>query len=71
MNFILGREIWELNEWLADHNLFPFFEQESANPFSDLESFDAIYYAVLQVIIVAGANGVSGHHLITYLSRQS
>jgi voltage-dependent calcium channel len=54
--------------WMTDHN--PFLEQESANPFSDIESFDAIYYAALQVVIVAGANGVSGHQLITYSSRQ-
>lgn len=50
---------------------FFFFEQEAANPQSNIESFDAIYYAALQVIIVAGANGVSGsptYH--TYLSRQ-
>lgn len=42
---------------MADHN---FFEQEGENPYSNIESFDTIYYAVLQVIIVAGANGVSG-----------
>ena len=48
----------------------PFFEQEAPNPFNNLESFDAIYYAALQVVIVAGANGVSGHQLITYPSRQ-
>ena len=54
---------------MADRVSFPFFEQEGPNPQSTLESFDAIYYAALQVIIVAGANGVSGlpiyHH--TYL----
>ena len=53
---------------MADH--IPFFEQEAANPYKNLESFDAIYYAVLQVVIVAGANGVSGHQIIIYLSRQ-
>ena len=53
---------------MADH--IPLFEQEEANPNSNLESFDTIYYAVLQVVIVAGANGVSGHQLIIYLSRQ-
>jgi hypothetical protein len=54
---------------MTDHNPF-FFEQETANPLSNLESFDTIYYAVLQVVIIAGANGVSGHQLITYPSRQ-
>ena len=54
--------------WIADHN--PSFEQESTNPNANLESFDAIYYAVLQVIIVAGANGVSSHQLSTYPLRQ-
>ena len=54
---------------MADRDSYLFFEQEGPNPQSTLESFDAIYYAALQVIIVAGANGVSGlpiyHH--TYL----
>ena len=43
---------------MADRDLL-FFEQEAANPQGNLESFDAIYYAALQVVIVAGANGVS------------
>ena len=55
--------------WMADHKS-SFYEQEAANPQSNIESFDAIYYAALQVVIVAGANGVSGHQLITYLPRQ-
>lgn len=33
--------------------------QENAdNPNSDLESFDMIYFAALQVVIVSSANGV-------------
>ena len=56
---------WDEMRWIADHNYFD-FEQEGANPQSNIESFDAIYYSVLQVVIVAGANGVSGspptHH---------
>lgn len=59
---LFGREIWKWDGWLS---INPFFEQESTNPQSNIESFDAIYYAALQVIIVAGANGVSGHRLIT------
>ena len=43
--------------WMADHD--PFYEQEGVNPYNNIESFDAIYFAVLQVVIVAGANGVS------------
>ena len=58
--------------WMADHhNLFLYFEQEAANPQGNIESFDAIYYAALQVIIVAGANGVSGHQLIPHIHRGS
>jgi len=49
---------------MANHCLFPFFffgfEQEALNPHSNIQSFDAIYYAALQVVIVASANGVSG-----------
>ena len=33
--------------------------QETVNPKENLESFDAIHYAALQVVIVASANGVS------------
>ena len=47
-----------MNGWLII--ILSFFEQEAANPYGNIESFDAIYYAVLQVIIVTGANGVSG-----------
>lgn len=37
--------------------------QEQENPSNNVESFDAIHYAALQVVIVASANGVSGFHL--------
>lgn len=30
-----------------------------SNPYDDVESFDTIYYAALQVFIVSSANGVS------------
>lgn len=33
--------------------------QESTNPQDDIESFDAVWYAALQVVITATANGVS------------
>jgi hypothetical protein len=33
-------------------------KQELSNPKKNIESFDAIYYSALQVIIVATANGV-------------
>jgi len=33
--------------------------QEIVNPKHGIESFDAIHYAALQVVIVASANGVS------------
>ncbi|KAH7925746.1 hypothetical protein BV22DRAFT_1128786 [Leucogyrophana mollusca] len=33
--------------------------QEGANPYSGVESFDTVYYAALQVLIIASANGWS------------
>lgn len=39
------------------------YVQEQENPSNNVESFDAIHYAALQVVIVASANGVSGFHL--------
>jgi hypothetical protein len=30
-----------------------------SNPYNNIESFDTVYYAALQVFIVASANGVS------------
>jgi hypothetical protein len=38
--------------------IFTRSQQEQQNPDNNVESFDAIYYAVLQVIITAAANGV-------------
>jgi hypothetical protein len=40
--------------------------QETQNPFANVESFDTIYYSVLQVIIVASANGVSSPQLVLF-----
>ncbi len=34
-------------------------QENSDNPESNMESFDVIYYAALQVVIVSSANGVS------------
>jgi hypothetical protein len=34
-------------------------QKETVNPKENLESFDAIHYAALQVFIIATANGVS------------
>jgi hypothetical protein len=44
-----------------------FIMQEEQNPYSNVESFDTIYYSTLQVIIVASTNGVR----ILYLSGGS
>jgi hypothetical protein len=32
--------------------------QEGENPYSGIQSFDNIYYAALQVVVVTSANGV-------------
>lgn len=34
-------------------------QENSESPMANLESFDVIYYAALQVVIVSSANGVS------------
>ncbi len=37
------------------------YQENSDNPEANIESFDVIYYAALQVVIVSSANGVSIH----------
>jgi voltage-dependent calcium channel len=41
--------------------------QEGENPQSNVESFDAVYYAALQVIIISSANGVSKEGVLSSL----
>ena len=38
---------------------YAFPQENSDSPHSNMESFDVIYYAALQVVIVSSANGVS------------
>ena len=33
--------------------------QEGENPFGGLESFDTVYYATLQIVVIASLNTVS------------
>jgi hypothetical protein len=33
--------------------------QEGGNPFGGVESFDTVYYATLQIIVIASVNTVS------------
>lgn len=44
--------------FLNDYDLINSLDQEGSNPNGGVESFDNIYYAVLQVLIVTSANGV-------------
>jgi len=44
--------------------------QEQENPNNNVESFDTIYYAALQVIIVASCNGVSYSCLVVGCSAE-
>ena len=53
-----------LTEWYCRH-YWPAF-QEKENPHSDIESFDIIYKAALQVVIVASANGVGHLFFVLY-----
>lgn len=51
-----------VQDFLLTNTDLTILTQEQENPYSNVESFDTIYYAALQVIIVASANGVSTLH---------